>query len=92
MIDSPPIASFTDGVLLSAISDGVILVISASESSRKVIIHAQQALQDVGAKILGVVLNRVDLRSPDYYYGYRYYRYYKPESSEHEIEESVPLR
>jgi polysaccharide biosynthesis transport protein len=91
VIDSPPIASFTDGVLLSAISDGVILVISASESSRKVIMRAQQALQDVGAKILGVVLNRVDLRSPDYYYGYRYYRHYKPENSEHGAGEGAPL-
>jgi succinoglycan biosynthesis transport protein ExoP len=84
VIDSPPLASFTDGVLLSAVSDGVVLVIHASESSRKVILRAQQALQDVGAKILGVVLNRVNLHSQDYYYGYRYYSKYKSdyESSE----------
>ena len=82
VIDSPPIASFTDGVLLAANSDGVILVINASESSRKVILRSQQALQDVGAKILGVVLNKVDLRSPDfqYGYGYGYYRYYSDKS------------
>jgi len=77
VIDSPPIASFTDGVLLSAVSDGVLLVIHANESSRKVVLRAQQALHDVGAKILGVVLNRVNVRSPDYYYGYRYYSKYK---------------
>jgi capsular exopolysaccharide synthesis family protein len=82
VIDSPPIASFTDGVLLAANSDGVILVINASESSRKVILRSQQALQDVGAKILGVVLNKVDVRSPDfqYGYGYGYYRYYSDKS------------
>src|SRR5437870_1143430 len=44
VIDSPPITSFTDGVLLSAMSDGVLLVINASESSRKVILRSQQAL------------------------------------------------
>ncbi len=91
VIDSPPIASFTDGVLLSAMSDGVLLVISASESSRKIILRSQQALIDVGAKILGVVLNRVDLRSPDYYYGYRYYRYYNHDPSEHAAGEAAPM-
>ena len=89
VIDSPPIASFTDGVLLSAISDGVLLVISANESSRKVVLRAQQALQEVGAKVLGVVLNRVDLRSPDYYYGYRYYNY-KPDESEYGAKQHAP--
>lgn len=88
VIDSPPIASFTDGVLLAANSDGVILVINAAESSRKVILRSQQALLDVGAKILGVVLNRVDLRSSDFYYGYRYYSY-DPDKSTHAEEARI---
>jgi len=83
VIDSPPIASFTDGVLLSAISDGVILVVHASECSRKVVLRSQQALEEVGAKVFGVVLNRVDVRSPDYYYGYRYYHGYKDGNADH---------
>lgn len=77
VIDSPPVASFTDGILLSAIADGVILVIHANECSRKVVQRSRQALLDVGAKVLGVVLNRVNLRSPDYYYSYQYYSGYK---------------
>lgn len=77
VIDSPPVASFTDGILLSAIADGVILVIHANECSRKVVQRSKQALLDVGAKVLGVVLNRVNLRSPDYYYSYQYYSGYK---------------
>jgi capsular exopolysaccharide synthesis family protein len=76
VIDSPPIASFTDGVLVAAIADGVVLVVHASECSRKVVQRSQQALLDVGAKVLGVVLNRVNLHSPDYYYGYQYYSKY----------------
>jgi tRNA(Ser,Leu) C12 N-acetylase TAN1 len=41
-------------------------------------------LTDVGAKVLGVVLNRVNLRSPDYYYGSHYYTDYKsPNGSDH---------
>ena len=77
VIDSPPMASFTDGVLLSAITDGVVLVVHANQCSRKVVVRSQQSLEDVGAKILGVVLNRVDARSPDYYYSYKYYSHYK---------------
>lgn len=76
VIDSPPVASFTDGILLAAISDGVILVIHANECSRKVVQRSKQSLLDVGAKVLGVVLNRVNLRSTDYHYGYRYYSNY----------------
>src|ERR1051326_4975974 len=80
VIDSPPIASFTDGVLLGAVTDGVIMVIHSSECSRKVALRAQQALEDAGAKVLGVVLNRVDMRSVDYYYGYGYYVKYNSKS------------
>src|SRR6185503_7883129 len=81
VIDTPPVASFTDGILLGAIADGVIMVIHANECSRKVVQRSRQALLDVGAKVLGVVLNRVNLRSPDYYYSYQYYSGYK--TSEH---------
>jgi len=52
-------------------------VIHANECSRKVVQRSRQALLDVGAKVLGVVLNRVNLRSPDYYYSYQYYSGYK---------------
>lgn len=90
VIDSPPVASFTDGVLLSSICDGVVLVIHANECSRKVVMRSQQALEDVGAKILGVVLNRVDTRSPDYYYGYRYYSNYKASEAEYQSNEQAP--
>lgn len=87
VIDSPPVASFTDGILLASNADGVILVIHASECSRKVVQRARQSLLDVGAKVLGVVLNRVNLRSPDYYYSYQYYSGYK--DAEHGEEASV---
>lgn len=82
VIDSPPVASFTDGILLAAISDGVILVIHANECSRKVVQRSKQSLLDVGAKVLGVVLNRVNLRSTDYHYSYRYYSNYYNQDDE----------
>jgi capsular exopolysaccharide synthesis family protein len=90
VIDSPPLASFTDGVLLSAICDGVVLVVHASECSRKVVLRSQRSLEEVGAKVLGVVLNRVDARSTDYYYGYRYYKTYKSAEPDYHGNEQAP--
>ncbi len=73
VIDSPPIASFTDGVLIASMVDGVILVVHSGKSSRQVIKRSRQLLLDIGAKIFGVVLNNVNLRSQDNYYYYQSY-------------------
>ncbi len=83
ILDSPPIGSVTDGVLISTMVDGVLLVVHSGHSSRDIVRRTRQDLLDVGAKIFGVILNKVDLRPHDYYYN-RYYRegYYavEPES------------
>jgi len=73
VIDSPPITSFTDGVLIASIVDGVILVVHSGRSSRQVVRKARQLVQDVGAKVFGVVLNYVDLKSQENYYYYQSY-------------------
>lgn len=73
VVDSPPIASFTDGVLVASMVDGVILVVHSGKSSRQVVRRSRQLLQDIGAKIFGVVLNNVNLRSQDNYYYYQSY-------------------
>jgi capsular exopolysaccharide synthesis family protein len=83
VVDSPPISSFTDGVLISSMVDGVLLVVHGGKSSRHVVRRSRQLLQDVGAKIFGVVLNNVNLQSHDYYYYQRYYgnKYYQTDAS-----------
>jgi succinoglycan biosynthesis transport protein ExoP len=85
VIDSPPIASFTDGVLIASMVDGVILVVHSGRSSRQVVKRSRQLLQDIGAKIFGVVLNNVNLRSQDNYYYYQSYyhrSYYRNDEEE----------
>jgi succinoglycan biosynthesis transport protein ExoP len=72
VLDSPPIASFTDSVLISSLVDGVLLVVHGDHASRGIVRRSRQVLTDVGAKIFGVVLNNVTLRPSDYYY-YKYY-------------------
>ena len=73
VVDSPPIASFTDGVLIASMVDGVILVVHSGKSSRQVVRRSIQLLQEIGAKVFGVVLNKVDLSSQDNYYYYQSY-------------------
>jgi polysaccharide biosynthesis transport protein len=75
VIDSPPVSSFTDGVLIASMVDGVLLVVHGGKSSRGVVRRSRQLLLDVGAKLFGVVLNNVSVRSHDYYYYYQ--RYYQ---------------
>jgi succinoglycan biosynthesis transport protein ExoP len=84
VVDSPPVSSFTDGVLISSMVDGVLLVVHGGKSSRHMVKRSRQLLQDVGAKIFGVVLNNVNLQSNDYYYYQRYYgsHYYKNDGEE----------
>ncbi|MEA2204314.1 MAG: polysaccharide biosynthesis transport protein [Blastocatellia bacterium] len=73
VVDSPPISSFTDGVLISAMVDGVLLVVHGGRSSRHVVRRSRQLLHDIGAKVFGVVLNNVNLQTHDYYYYQQYY-------------------
>jgi succinoglycan biosynthesis transport protein ExoP len=82
VVDSPPISSFTDGVLISTMVDGVLLVVHGGKSSRHIVRRSKQLLLDVGAKVFGVVLNNISLRSNDYYYYQRYYgqKYYAKEA------------
>src|SRR6266850_2531678 len=79
IIDSPPIASFTDGVLISSLVDGVLLVVHGGRTSRQVVKRTRQMLQEIGARIIGVVLNKIDVSSQRYYYQQDYKPYSYPE-------------
>jgi Mrp family chromosome partitioning ATPase len=87
VVDSPPIASFTDGVLVSSMVDGVLLVVHAGKSSRDVVWRSRQLLLDIGAKVFGVVLNNVDLQHHSYYYYQQYYHSSYYQSAEEDVEQ-----
>ena len=76
VIDSPPILPVTDSVVLSRYVDGVVLVVKGAMTPRKVLRDARRRLDGVGARILGAILNDVDITSGDYYYYNRYYYSY----------------
>ncbi|MGB2665238.1 MAG: polysaccharide biosynthesis tyrosine autokinase [Candidatus Acidiferrum sp.] len=75
VIDSPPIMAATDAVILSVQTDGVLLVVRSGQTPKEAFTRARELLVSVKAPMLGVVLNAVDSRAPDYYYSYRYYPY-----------------
>jgi capsular exopolysaccharide synthesis family protein len=77
IIDSPPILSVTDGVILAREADAVVLVVRHGKSSKHVVRRARDILLRSGAPITGIVLNAVDMSSPEYYgyYGYSSYGY-----------------
>lgn len=72
--DSPPVISVSDAVALSAQCDGVILVVRVGGVPRDVVQRAAEQIEAVKGRILGVLLNRVNVRRDGYYYDY--YRYY----------------
>jgi capsular exopolysaccharide synthesis family protein len=90
VIDSPPILSVTDGVILARQADAVILVVRHGKSSKHVVRRARDILLRSGAGITGIVLNAVDLNSPEYYgyYGYSAYSYASVDSESWEAQRS----
>jgi len=75
VIDSPPVMAATDAVILSVLTDGVLLVVRSGETPKEAFTRTRDLLAAVKSRLLGVVLNAVDSSAPDYYYSYRYYPY-----------------
>lgn len=78
IIDSPPLLAFSDPLVLANLADGVILVVWGGKTPRDLIQKAVQLVKGINARILGVVLNKIDTTKRSYYY-YPYYSYYDKE-------------
>jgi len=73
VLDSPPAITVADAMILAAHADGVIIVAHGGVTTRDSLRHARKLLSAANARMLGVVLNNVDMRSADYKYYYSYY-------------------
>jgi capsular exopolysaccharide synthesis family protein len=83
VIDSPPVLPVTDAMILSTLVDGVVFVVESGATVRAAVTRARKILHNVGANVLGIVLNKVDMRHDGYYgeygrYGHYYYRSDEP--------------
>ena len=72
VIDTPPTLSVTDAVVLSPRVDAIVLVIRSGQTTKQALRRARDILMQVNARVTGVLLNAVDVTSPDYYYYYEY--------------------
>ncbi len=72
LFDSPPALAVADAAVLSTQVDGVVLVINAGKTQRDAARRAIATLQQVGAKVLGGVLNRITDKRGRYGYDYNY--------------------
>ena len=68
VIDAAPLATFPEFRILTEKVDGVILVIQSGKTRRQVALRAKQDLEESGAKVLGVVLNRRKYHIPEWLY------------------------
>ncbi|HVS02034.1 MAG TPA: polysaccharide biosynthesis tyrosine autokinase [Thermoanaerobaculia bacterium] len=73
VFDTPPALELSDAIVLAPQVDGVVLVIQGNTAPRQAVRKTVQRFQQVGGKILGVILNDVDFRSATYGYYYGSY-------------------
>ncbi len=94
VIDSPPVLSVTDGVILGRQTDTAVLVIRHGKSSKQVVRRARDLLIRSGIRVTGFVLNAVDINSPEYYgyYGYSGYSYANLDSDTWETAAATPKK
>jgi polysaccharide biosynthesis transport protein len=93
VVDTPPTLSVTDAVVLSPRADAIVLVIRSGQTTKQALRRSRDVLMQVNAKVSGVLLNAVDLSSPDYYYYYeykgKYSRYYRDSESHDDADEDT---
>ena len=88
VVDSPPTLSVTDAVVMSTAADAVVLVIRSGHTTKPALRRARDILLQVNARVCGVLVNAVNLNSPDYYYHYEYqgkygHGYYQEDAPSH---------
>lgn len=79
IIDAPPIGSVIDAAIIAKEADGTVMVIAANTVSYRLAQGAKEQLEKTGCRILGAVLNQVNVKESKYYgnyYGGYYGKYY----------------
>lgn len=74
-IDTPPMGSLIDGAVIARNCDGALIVIESGVISYRILQRVKGQLEKSGCRILGAVLNKVDVQQNSYYYYGKYGRY-----------------
>ncbi len=75
IVDSSPIVPLSDSLVMAKSVDGVVLVVRAGKTPRKVVRVAVEKFEGIQVPILGAVLNSVEVKHAGYYYSRQYYGY-----------------
>ncbi len=77
-VDTPPLGSVIDAAVVAKSCDGTMLIVESNAVSYRFVQQVKEQLDKADSRILGVVLNKVELNSRGYYghYGRYYGKYY----------------
>jgi capsular exopolysaccharide synthesis family protein len=73
IIDSPPVLAVSDPLVLSQYADAIVLVVCYNHTTKQSLVRARDLLFRANARVCGVVINRMNLNSPEHFYAYGYY-------------------
>ncbi|UUV19956.1 CpsD/CapB family tyrosine-protein kinase [Fusobacteria bacterium ZRK30] len=76
VLDTPPLTIATDAAILSEYADGIVYVCGYNMVKKEKMLRTKKILQRAGAKIYGVVINKIDEKTYVNEYGYDEYKYY----------------
>lgn len=77
LIDTPPMVGMSDAAIVAKQCDGAILVLESEAVRRRDALKVKDQLAKSGCKLLGAVLNKVDMKKEKYYNKYNSYYYYE---------------
>ncbi len=75
IIDCAPIGAAIDAAVIARQCDGAVIVVAQNTASAKMVVETKKQLEASGVRILGAVLNKVDMKKSSYY-GHYYGKYY----------------
>jgi capsular exopolysaccharide synthesis family protein len=95
LYDSPPVMGVSDASVMASVVDRVLLVIDYRKYPKRLAMRAKRNLENVGGRVLGGVINNLNVLKEDYYYygygyGKAYHYYYARSEDEEESEEKEP--
>jgi len=82
IVDAPPVGGMADALIVGGVVDGIVLVVEGDRTTRAVAADGVAQLSSVGGRVIGAILNRVDVKrnayylsryATGYYGGYGYY-------------------
>ena len=82
IVDAPPVGGMADALVIGGVVDGIVLVVEGDRTTKAVAVDGVAQLSSVGGRVLGAILNRVDVKrnayylsryATGYYGGYGYY-------------------